>query len=123
MNPHHHSTTLWPLTVKLLKKERALHIDFNDGSLFKLSAEYLRVESPSAEVQGHGASQKQVVSGRKSVSITQVEPVGNYAVRIHFDDSHNTGIYSWSYLYELGSKENEKWSRYLKMLEGLGLTR
>jgi len=122
MNPRD-SSTLWPMTVKLLKKEKILRIDFNDGNLFDLSAEYLRVESPSAEVQGHGASQKQIVSGRKDVAIVQVESVGNYAIRLHFDDNHNTGIYSWSYLHELGAKKNENWSRYLKMLEGLGLTR
>lgn len=116
-------SSAWPVSVKLIKKERSLHVDFDDGSVFKYSAEYLRVESPSAEVQGHGASQKQYVGGRQDVAIDRIEPVGNYAIRIHFNDNHNTGIYSWSYLHELGVKKDEKWRRYLHMLENLGLSR
>ena len=83
------SVVVWPLKVKLLKKDKTLTVSFDDGSVFTYPAEYLRIESPSAEVQGHGASQKKVVGGCKDVVIDQIEPIGNYAIRIHFDDQHN----------------------------------
>jgi len=113
----------WPLEIRLKKDERALEIDFDDGRSFRYPAEFLRVESPSAEVQGHGPSQKQILAGRAHVGILALEPVGNYAVRIKFDDLHETGIYSWAYLYELGANQQELWTRYLKALEERGLSR
>lgn len=117
------SQKTWPVNIQLKKKERLLTVDFDDGSTFAYPAEYLRVESPSAEVQGHGASQKKVIPGCRNVGIVSVESVGNYAVRIKFDDHHETGIYSWNYLYELGKNKNENWNRYLKILESVGLSR
>lgn len=117
------STTIWPLKIKLLKKDRTLTVSFDDGNIFTYTAEYLRVESPSAEVQGHGASQKQIIGGCKDIAIDQIESVGNYALRIHFDDKHNSGIYSWTYLHELGTKKHENWNRYLEMLKNIGLNR
>ncbi|HUC60610.1 MAG TPA: DUF971 domain-containing protein [Alphaproteobacteria bacterium] len=116
-------TAHWPVEIKLKKAERALEIAFDDGKRFRLAAEYLRVESPSAEVQGHGPSQRQIVPGRRDVAIEALEPVGNYALRILFDDGHDTGIFTWSYLYELGAEEGEKWSAYLAALEARGLSR
>jgi DUF971 family protein len=91
-------TARWPVELRLKRAEKLLEIAFDDGSHFQLAAEYLRVESPSAEVQGHGAGQKTLVHGRAHVGIMELEPVGNYAVRIKFDDLHDTGIYSWNYL-------------------------
>lgn len=109
--------------IRLNKAERLLHVEFDDGARFSLPAEYLRVESPSAEVQGHGPHQKQTVPGKRDVAIIAIEPVGNYAVRLVFDDLHNTGIYSWEYLHELGREQNRRWSAYLTALTGRGLTR
>jgi DUF971 family protein len=116
-------TAHWPVEIKLKKAERVLEVAFDDGKHFRLSAEYLRVESPSAEVQGHGPSQRQIVPGCREVAIEALEPVGNYALRILFDDGHDTGIFTWSYLYELGSAEGEKWPAYLAALEARGLSR
>ena len=112
----------WPVELRLKQAERVLEIDFEDGRSFRLPAEYLRVESPSAEVQGHAPDQKRIVAGRARVGILRVEPVGHYAVRIVFDDLHDTGIYSWRYLHELGLEQAERWARYLAALarEGLG---
>ena len=112
-----------PLEIRLKSREKALEIDFDDGKFVVLPAELLRVESPSAEVQGHGAGQKKTVAGRRHVGIMSVEPVGNYAIRIVFDDLHDTGIYSWNYLYELGRDLNSVWQAYLDRLEAGGLTR
>ncbi|HLI10241.1 MAG TPA: DUF971 domain-containing protein [Alphaproteobacteria bacterium] len=112
-----------PLEIRLKKAEKRLEIDFDDGRTFSYPAEYLRVESPSAEVQGHGPSQKQIVAGRRHVGIMAVESVGNYAIRIVFDDLHDTGIYSWTYLYELGAEQAEKWQAYLDALASRGLSR
>jgi DUF971 family protein len=100
-----------------------LEIEFDDGNRFTYTAEYLRVQSPSAEVKGHGSSQRYIVAGCRSVGIKSIEPVGNYAIRIVFDDHHDTGIYSWNYLYELGEKRDENWLRYTQMLQSLGLSR
>ena len=116
-------TAHWPTEIRLKKAEKALEIAFDDGRQFRLAAEYLRVESPSAEVQGHNPSQKQLVSGRAHVGILNVEPVGNYAVRIVFDDMHDTGLYSWSYLYQLGIEQERRWHDYLAALEKAGLSR
>lgn len=96
------NTTPWPTEIRLKKSERVLHITFDNGETLKLPAQLLRVESPSAEVQGHAPSQKVIVTGKENVAITQVEPVGHYAVRLIFDDGHKTGLYTWDYLYKLG---------------------
>jgi DUF971 family protein len=113
----------WPRELRLKSAEKVLEVTFEDGSRFRLPAEYLRVESPSAEVQGHGPGQKQLVYGRAQVGIRAVEPVGNYAVRLVFDDGHNTGIYSWRYLQELGRDQEARWRAYLAALEKAGLSR
>ncbi len=116
-------TGRWPVEIRLKRAERALEIDFDDGRHFRYPAELLRVESPSAEVQGHGPSQKQIVAGRAHVGIMELEPVGNYAIRIKFDDLHDTGIFSWTYLYELGEKSETLWAQYLAALAAKGLSR
>ncbi len=113
----------WPVEIRLKSADKVLEIDFDGGETFRLPAEYLRVESPSAEVQGHVPSQKQIVAGRRHVGILAVEPVGNYAIRIKFDDLHDTGIYSWTYLYELGRAQEKRWSTYLAELDKRGLSR
>jgi DUF971 family protein len=113
----------WPTELRLSKDKRTLRIAFDDGSAFDLAAEYLRVTSPSAEVQGHSASERKTVPGKRNVEIIGVEPVGNYAVRLRFDDMHDTGIYGWEYLYELGSAQAEKWQNYLAELDAKGLSR
>jgi DUF971 family protein len=113
----------WPTEIRLKEKGRTLAVSFDTGSPFELAAEYLRVMSPSAEVQGHSAAERKTVGGKRNVAIMQVEPVGNYAVRLVFDDMHSTGIYSWRYLYELGSEYETKWGAYLADLEAKGLTR
>ena len=92
----------WPTEIRLNPAKTALTVEYDSGERFVLAAEYLRVESPSAEVQGHGAGQKQIVNGKEAVTIVALEPVGNYALRIRFDDGHDTGLYSWDYLHELG---------------------
>ena len=116
-------TQHWPTEIRVKKAEKRLEIDFDDGRSFAYPAEFLRVESPSAEVQGHGPSQKQIVAGRMHVGILGVEAVGNYAIRISFDDLHDTGIFSWSYLYELGERQQELWAAYLEALAARGLSR
>jgi DUF971 family protein len=116
-------TAHWPTEIRLRRAEKTLEVDFDNGVTFRYPAELLRVESPSAEVQGHGPKQKQLVAGRAHVGIIGVEPVGNYAVRITFDDLHDTGIYSWRYLYELGEHQQEVWDGYLKALAAHGLSR
>jgi DUF971 family protein len=118
-----YGTPHWPTEIRLKTADKRLEIDFDDGRTFSLPAELLRVESPSAEVQGHSAEQKQVVPGKKNVAITAVEPVGHYAVRLRFDDGHATGIYSWRYLYELGENRDALWQGYLDGLEQRGLGR
>jgi DUF971 family protein len=116
-------TARWPVELRLKKAEKLLEISFDDGSMFRLPAEYLRVESPSAEVQGHGSGQKTLVPGRAYVGIIGLEPVGNYAVRIIFDDLHDTGIYSWSYLHQLGVEHDKRWRAYVDGLAANGLSR
>ena len=116
-------TAHWPSEIRYVSAEKRLEIDFDNGVTFSYPAEYLRVESPSAEVQGHGPGQKQTVSGRRHVGILEIEPVGNYAVKIRFDDLHDTGIFSWKYLYELGEAQAEKWQAYLDALAARGLSR
>jgi len=116
--------TPWPVELRLFKSEGQLEIDFSDGKTHRLAAEYLRVESPSAEVQGHGGpATKRIVAGRRHVKIVSIETVGNYAIRIVFDDKHDTGIYSWSYLRELGDTHRQRWSAYMAALTERGLSR
>jgi DUF971 family protein len=115
--------TPWPVEIRLKRAEKLVEIAYDNGARFRLPAEYLRVESPSAEVQGHGAGQKQLVAGRAHVGILDLEPVGNYAIRIKFDDLHDTGIYSWSYLYRLGLEQEARWRDYVAALEAAGLAR
>jgi len=112
-----------PLEIRLKKDRRTLHVSFDNGETVDLSAEYLRVMSPSAEVQGHSPDQRQTVGGKRNVEIIKLEPVGHYAIRIVFDDLHDTGIYSWPYLLDLGREQAEKWPRYLAELEEKGLSR
>jgi DUF971 family protein len=116
-------TARWPVELRLKQAEKLLEVAFDDGRRFRLPAEYLRVESPSAEVQGHGAGPKTLVPGRAHVGIIALEPIGNYAVRITFDDLHDTGIYSWSYLYQLGVEQEKRWREYLDGLAANGLSR
>ena len=113
----------WPVEVRVKRAERRLEVDFDDGASFSLPAELLRVESPSAEVQGHTPSQKVTVGGKSEVGIRELDPVGNYAVRILFDDGHSTGIYTWSYLHKLGREQDQLWSAYLEALKAKGLSR
>ena len=116
-------TEHWPIEVRYVSEDKRLEVDFDDGAKFSYPAELLRVESPSAEVQGHSPSQKQTVAGRRHVGIIGIEPVGNYAIAIKFDDLHDTGIYSWNYLYKLGRDQDEIWAAYLAALEAKGLSR
>jgi len=109
-----------PVEIKVRKAEKCLDITFDDGASFRLSAELLRVESPSAEVQGHGPGQKQLVAGRQHVAIIGAEPVGNYAIKLVFDDLHDSGIYTWDYLYWLGENQEQVWAAYLAALEAAG---
>ena len=118
-----YGTQHWPMEIRLKKAEKRLEIDFDDGARFSYPAEFLRVESPSAEVQGHGPSQKQIVAGRMHVGILEIEQMGNYAIKIKFDDLHDTGIYSWEYLYGLGRDQETLWRQYLAELEKRGLKR
>jgi DUF971 family protein len=113
----------WPTEIRLKDKGRKLAVSFDAGEPFELSAEFLRVMSPSAEVQGHSAAERKTVGGKQNVAIIQVEPVGNYAVRLVFDDMHSTGIYSWRYLHELGSECEKRWAEYLAELGAKGLSR
>ena len=99
--------------IKVRKASRVLEVSFQDGSRFQLSFEYLRVHSPSAEVKGHGPGQEVLVLGKENVGIRAVEPVGQYAVKLVFDDGHDTGLYTWKYLYELGRDSETNWSKYL----------
>src|SRR5215469_14544426 len=113
----------WPVELRLKRAEKRLEVEFDDGKKFTLPAEYLRVESPSAEVQGHGPGERRLVAERAHVGILDLEPVGNYAVRIKFDDLHDTGIYSWDYLYQLGVEQPQRWRSYLAGLKEKGLSR
>ncbi len=112
----------WPTELRLHKDRKALTVTFDDES-FELAAEYLRVRSPSAEVQGHSPSERRIVAGKQDVHILELHPVGNYAVRLVFDDLHSTGIFSWDYLHELGSNREQYWRDYLAELEEKNLSR
>jgi DUF971 family protein len=117
------SATPIPVELTLHKQSRTLEIAFDDGAVFTLPFEFLRVHSPSAEVRGHGAGQEVLQTGKRDVVMTALEPVGNYAVQPHFSDGHNTGIYSWDYLYSLGKDQENLWEGYLRRLEAAGFTR
>lgn len=113
----------WPVEIRLAKDRRALIVVFDDGARFELSAELLRVTSPSAEVQGHSEAERKTVGGKRNVTILSVDPVGNYAVRIGFDDLHSTGIFSWEFLYKLGRNAERQLQSYLDDLAAKGLDR
>jgi DUF971 family protein len=113
----------WPVEIRLVRDRRALHVTFDDGQAFNLSAELLRVTSPSAEVQGHSEAQRKTVGGKRNVTILSVDPVGNYAVRLGFDDMHNTGIYSWAFLHDLGVNAERRFQDYLDELQAKALDR
>jgi len=117
------SSDPWPTELRLHKDRRTLTVAFDSGESYDLAAEYLRVRSPSAEVQGHSPAERKTVAGKKNVAILEVTPVGNYAVRLTFDDMHSTGIYSWDYLRGLGRNREANWQDYLDELRGKGLER
>jgi DUF971 family protein len=117
------ATSVWPTDIALRKGGHVLAVTFEDGTLHNISAELLRVESPSAEVQGHSPDQKSLQWGKRDVAIIRVEPVGNYALRLHFSDGHNTGIYTWGYLYELGQESEALLASHLEKLAQAGLRR
>jgi len=110
-----------PTAIKLRTLSRLLEVTFDDGQRFELPFEYLRVYSPSAEVRGHGAGQETLQIGKQKVVVTKVEPIGHYAVRLVFDDGHDSGLYTWTYLHELGREHAQKWQRYLDRLSELGI--
>jgi DUF971 family protein len=115
--------SMWPTELRLQKDRRTLMVSFDNGQRFELPAEYLRVKSPSAEVQGHSPDERKTVPGKKNVMILEVQPVGNYAVRLVFDDLHSTGIFSWAYLHELGREYRRYWQEYLDELLQKNLSR
>jgi DUF971 family protein len=112
-----------PTEIRLQQRSRRLLVTFSDGREFTLPAEYLRVHSPSAEVKGHSGGEGVLVSGKEGVNIERIEPVGRYAIKLVFDDGHNTGLYNWATLYELGTEQEAKWNRYLARLAAAGVTR
>lgn len=112
-----------PVEIRLRTRSRTLEVSFDDGARFELPAEYLRVHSPSAEVQGHGVETGVLVTGKENVGIKAVEPVGHYAVRLLFDDGHDTGLFTWKYLHELGSEQHTRWPLYLQRVEAAGVAR
>jgi DUF971 family protein len=112
-----------PTEIKLHQTSRLLEVAFEDGARFTLPCEYLRVFSPSAEVRGHGPGTATLVTGKENVNITAIEPVGNYAVRLVFDDGHSTGLYSWNILYDLGQDQESQWQDYLRRLAEAGHSR
>jgi DUF971 family protein len=117
------ATSPWPVEIRLAKDRRALNVVFDDGASFELSAELLRVMSPSAEVQGHSESERKTIGGKRNVRILSVDPVGNYAVRLGFDDMHSTGIFSWAFLLEIGRDAGHRFQSYLDDLAAKGLDR
>jgi len=112
-----------PTEVRLRKGDRLLSLSYADGQRFDLDFEYLRVHSPSAEVKGHGPGQEVLQTGKEAVSVIDIEPVGHYAVRLHFDDGHDSGLYTWKYLYQLGSEHQQRWQDYLDRLDAAGYAR
>ena len=122
-NPNASGTDVWPEEIRLAKSKTLLDVSFDNGKRFSLSAELLRVESPSAEVQGHGPGQKTTPAGKKDILIESIEPVGNYAIRIGFSDGHNTGIFSWNTLYDFGLRQDKLMNDYLSRLRDDKTTR
>ena len=116
-------TTPIPSEIKLHQQARELEISFNNGRNFRYSCEYLRVFSPSAEVRGHSPEQATLQTGKKNVAIIDIQPVGNYAVKLVFDDGHDSGLYSWEYLYQLGTEQTANWQDYLARLASAGASR
>ena len=112
-----------PASITVHQKSRVLEIGFSDGAVFRIPFELMRVYSPSAEVQGHGPGQRVLVPGKRHVNLKAIEPVGNYAVQLHFDDGHDSGIFSWSLLRTLGEQYEVRWARYLAELEARGASR
>lgn len=112
-----------PTEIKFHKQSKLLDIAFSDGKAFQFSCEFLRVHSPSAEVGGHGPSQEVLQTGKKTVTIVRIEPVGNYAIQLHFSDGHNTGLYSWDLLRRYGLNQDEMWQRYLQRMQEAGASR
>src|SRR5262245_13825164 len=113
----------WPTEIKLRRDRAALTVSFDNGERYELPAEYLRVKSPSAEVQGHSPDERKTVPGKRNVMVLEVHPIGNYAVRLVFDDMHSTGIYSWDYFLDLGRNQEKYWQAYLDELAVKGLSR
>jgi DUF971 family protein len=112
-----------PTEIKLHQKSRVLEISFSDGRTFRLPCEFLRVYSPSAEVRGHGPGQEVLQTGKQEVNVNRIEPVGSYAIQLHFSDGHDTGIYSWDLLYDYGLRQEEMWRHYLQRMEEAGASR
>ena len=117
------NTQAWPSELRLHKDRKTLTVTFTDGQSFDLPAEYLRVKSPSAEVQGHSAEERKTVPGKRNVGISAIEAVGQYAVRLRFDDGHDTGLYSWDVFDNLGREQEKNWARYLERLAEVGMSR
>ena len=117
------TSTPWPTELRLHKDRRTLTVSYDSGETFDLAAELLRVRSPSAEVQGHSPAERRTVGGKQNVQILELHPIGNYAVRLGFDDMHSTGIFSWDYLFELGRNREKYWNEYLAELSAKGLSR
>ena len=117
------SDDAWPSELRLAADRRSLAVTFDNGESFTLPAEYLRVESPSAEVQGHGPSERKFIPGKRDIEILKVEPVGHYAVRLVYDDMHDTGLYTWDYLMKLGREQGARWQVYCDALNAKGLSR
>ncbi len=112
-----------PTTIRMHRKSRVLEVGWEDGTTFKFPAEYLRVFSPSAEVQGHGPGQAVLMIGKEKVNISAIQPVGHYAIKLVFDDKHDSGLFSWSYLHWLGENYDENWATYLERLDEVGYQR
>ena len=117
------TTQAWPTEFRLSKDRKTLTVAFDSGERFELPAEYLRVKSPSAEVQGHSPDERKTVPGKRDVMILEIHPIGNYAVRLTFDDMHSTGIYAWDYFADLGRNQARYWQDYLDELAAKALTR
>ena len=115
--------TPWPTEITLQQASQRLRVVFSDGQAFDFTSEFLRVLSPSAEVRGHGPGQETLQTGKRRVGIQEVSPIGHYAIQLHFSDGHNTGIYSWDYLLDLGQHQDEYWAQYLNRIEAAGATR
>jgi DUF971 family protein len=123
MAPASERSTAWPTELRLRRDKMALSVSFDSGATFEFPAEFLRVHSPSAEVQGHSPEERKTIGGKRNVAILEVHPIGNYAVRLVFDDMHSTGIFSWDYFARLGREQERMWRAYLDELAAKGLSR